>query len=340
MSNHDLSEDNWDMDSYYESGDEKFDKMQMSDWASGLSVYTSTSAVIDTTSNGGYFYLDPVIFAKATQSFSPTFNTNTDAMVEEAYDHFMQLQPITAMSRADAADGTSYNIIKKTTTGGLIILISCDYDDPYGLPVQAYDMFTILSASTTESLNAVLTDCKSATVTADEDGYSGGCGHCMDIRDFVVAYMWFFDIFETFTGGSVDYDVDTYTSEVRRRGLLYSMIESTVTLALDSSGEYACEYLSAATLETTDYVSTSNLKIKTDSYSGTGWDDDTTASVGTAAYYCEAGGADDTRVAELCYAWNKSISDMSAEDKALSTEEAGFKAAKTEITKDVYATMK
>lgn len=194
-------------------------------------------------STDGYYYLDAVTYTKATSSFSPSFNPATGAIQQTTWNHFIELQPAHRL-KTSGQNSLDYS--------PLVILVSCDSDDPYDLPAQATDLADMYTSGTL-SLNQ-----DSGFVM--ENSYSGACGHCMNLRDFYVAYLWFADAFETWTdcalAGTARDSCFTGGAYVTSRHLLAGFTRAHSKINLTPIGEgRTSSFLTTGSMETTSYTS-------------------------------------------------------------------------------------
>jgi len=191
-----------------------------------------------------FYYLDAVTYTRATSSFSPSFNPATGVIQQTTWNHFIELQPAHRLGHS-GQNSLDY--------APLVILVSVDSDDPYDLPTQAGDLAAMYSSGGSESLNA-----DSGLVM--ENSYSAGCGHCMNLRDFYVAYLWFADAFETWTRCALD-NTDkancfTGGNYVSSRHLLAGFTRTHSEIRLTSAGAgRTSSFLTTDSLETPTYTS-------------------------------------------------------------------------------------
>lgn len=145
-----------------------------------------------------YFYLDPVEYTKHVSHFSPSFDPVSGEKVQASWDVYMFMQPLHRL--------ITFNMLAHAP---VFMLVASDSDDPYGLPEQAnaigagvglaggdVDIYGFSSTLAMHSSGGFILD----------TSYSAGCGHCMDARDFTVAYMFFADIFDSWTTCSTNSD--------------------------------------------------------------------------------------------------------------------------------------
>jgi hypothetical protein len=221
------------------------------------------------STSSAYYYLDPVVYTQATQSFDPTFNPVTEAEITATWDKFIEVQPI---HRLMFDNSLSYS--------AMVIFVSCDSDDPYGLVDQA-NQFTDMYAETGSTYSV-----KSGTGIVGETAYAAGCGHCMSLRDFYVAYLWFADVFDTWTTCGMTgtwthcFSGGAYSSTRHLSAPEFARTHS--SMSLDTSAK-TTSYMTTANLETSTLttlgitVSSSGDFPKVSSFfssSSSGWDGD------------------------------------------------------------------
>jgi hypothetical protein len=147
------------------------------------------------------FFLDIVQFTMAAQHFEPTFvqTEGPSGIRHEQWNNYMMRWPVKK---------TVYNNV----WGGVpvFVLIACDANDPYNLREQANALgYNYGVGSGPQDIHQVSGIGNNPPLDL---GRKGGmildtdyaeCGHCMSMRDFYVAYLFFADIFDTWTFCSV-----------------------------------------------------------------------------------------------------------------------------------------
>jgi len=144
------------------------------------------------------YFLDPIYYTMALEAFIPTFNPSTGKVTKIGSSVYPLLAFIANQpaSRA-AASGT-------LASKRVIIFLSCDVGDPFGLHGQADKMFHWV-VNSGESRSAS----EGFGLLFDND-YDGGCGHCMNLRDWFVAYVFFCDVFHTWSACGKGEGVEDY----------------------------------------------------------------------------------------------------------------------------------
>jgi hypothetical protein len=148
----------------------------------------------------GYFYLNAVLFTRSSSGYNPSHNPMTGKPNKAAWYNMLYQFPLYRVEYSE--DMFNYGVT--------FFLVACDFNDQYGL----YDMSANLASyytgvdSTIASgfqLEPAFGSLKSgyhmkAGSGVIHDGHAG-CGHCMDLRDFRLAYQFMSDVFGTVFGG-------------------------------------------------------------------------------------------------------------------------------------------
>jgi hypothetical protein len=167
---------------------------------------TLAAATMGDEMQATYFYLDAALFTRSSSGFDPSHNPITGAQRTDAFEHmYYQF----AMQRA-------YWNTDILNHGVTFFLVACDFNDQYGLSDMAFHIASIFTGyEGGEKAGG------GGAKGAMESGYSmssgsgvihdghNGCGHCMDLRDFRLAYAFMSDVFDTMAQSS---DGDGYWS--------------------------------------------------------------------------------------------------------------------------------
>lgn len=173
---------------------------------SSFSITVDASAMSDML-NDPYFYLDPIKFTRSSSGFDPSHNPSTGATNWGAfYSMYYQLPLQRAMNNKGLFNH-----------GVTFFLIACDFNDQYGLSDMAFDLAGVFTGYRGGMITDGINDKYSGGMI--ESGFSMtagsgvihdahmGCGHCMDLRDFRLAYAFMSDVFDTMgNDGSSNHD--------------------------------------------------------------------------------------------------------------------------------------
>jgi hypothetical protein len=169
---------------------------------------TLTAAPMGAEMQATYFYLDPSLFTRSSSGFDPSHNPITGTTNWNAfYNMYYQF----AMQRA-------YWNAELFNHGVTFFLVACDFNDQYGLSDMAFHIAGIFTGYTGgqiaggggakgAAMSGYTMDSSSGVI---HDGHMG-CGHCMDLRDFRLAYAFMSDVFDTM-GTSTD-DLGYWTGD-------------------------------------------------------------------------------------------------------------------------------
>jgi hypothetical protein len=166
-------------------------------WAApDFGIVVSEAAMWDMYSDP-YFYLDPIKFTRSSSGFDPSHNPTTGAVNWEAfYSMYYQLPLQRAMNNKGLFNH-----------GVTFFLIACDFNDQYGLSDMAFDLAGVFTGYRGGKIMGGIDDKYGGGAISNGYSMSGGsgvihdahqgCGHCMDLRDFRLAYAFMSDVFDT-----------------------------------------------------------------------------------------------------------------------------------------------
>jgi hypothetical protein len=141
--------------------------------------------------DNAYFYLDASLYAVSSQGFYPSHNPMTGVVNPAQYYNMKYQFPL---YRAE----TNKQMFDMSGGHLVFMLIACDINDQYGLAAMAAALASFFTGG---MMNSYAGDYMFDGGVIHDSHL--GCGHCMDLRDFRLAYAFMSDVFATMQEGNV-----------------------------------------------------------------------------------------------------------------------------------------